>query len=543
MKLDLNTPETQADLEAWKNLVAKTDPFETRSSKLTRTDASGIPYPLVAQSGPPHKVQPTGNQASFCARLGKAPTWDVRAVLSISDDISGNTAILDALTHGATSLEFRLRELKPRSFDVLFKDVTRSFIDLVLIVEESDAQEDVNDVASRLIDFKKCTWVSAGSSPTFLKCTKQTTIALSSLKAIDLSAHPALEIACLLSAAVGYYRAGGASAIGAQEGPALYLTTESTLFMNIAKLRTLKRLYEGIRSSLGAKHNWELMTLSSPRAWTRDAPWNNQLRATSSLMSGAIGGATSIGVLPATDSIESQRIALTSHAVVALESHLGQVQDPAQGSYLIESLTNDLALAAWAIFQELERKGGVSTTDGQMAFEELAKQAQEKREDELARRVRAYVGVTEFPSLEDEASLPPSVIQNHARDSIMFEELRHQKHGLSLRLITLGAPARHLGRKTFAEHALAAGGLQASVVPLEEALLDSFHGIQILCGHDDDYESSQEQIETLLNSNKSRSYIASKKALKDLFPPSQRLYLGMNLLAFLQNIVEAPQED
>ena len=98
--------------------------------------------------------------------------------------------------------------------------------------------------------------------------------------------------------------------------------------MNIAKLRSLRRLYEGFRKTLAISAPWELMTLSSPRAWTRDAPWNNQLRGTASIMSASIAGATSIGILPATHTLESQRVALSAHSVIALESHLGQVDDP-----------------------------------------------------------------------------------------------------------------------------------------------------------------------------------------------------------------------
>ena len=175
-------------------------------------------------------------------------------------------------------------------------------------------------------------------------------VAVSSLEAVDLGAHPSLEIAYLLSAVLARYRASAENNGTFEQAIALYATTESTLFMNIAKLRSLRRLYEGIRKSLAISAPWELMTLSSPRAWTRDAPWNNQLRGTASIMSASIAGATSIGILPATHTLESQRVALSAHSVIALESHLGQVDDPARGSYLIETLTEALAQKAWALF-------------------------------------------------------------------------------------------------------------------------------------------------------------------------------------------------
>ena len=542
MKLDLNTPEAPADLDAWKTLVAKADPIEKRLSRLTRRDSSGVVYPLVAESGSTQQTHPLGDQATFTARLGKAPTWDVRAVLSIADEVQGNASVLDALSHGATTLEFRLGELKSCSLERLFTDVTRSFVNLLIVVEREDSDSDISALKSQVESFKSCTWTSTTPSAPFAYCNKSHKVALSSLDAIDRGAHPALELASLLSSAVGYYREGGTDALSSKYGPALYITTESTIFMNIAKLRALKRLYEGIRSSLHVSHPWELFTLSSPRSWTRDAPWNNQLRATASLMSASIGGATSIGVLPATDSLESQRIALTAHSVAALESHLGQVDDPARGSYLIESLTNDLAKAAWSMFQTIEQAGGIGAKDGQEAFSKMVTSALQEREDNLARRARSYVGVSEFPSLEDDPSDTLSALKGHQRDSEAFELLRHNSHDTLIRLVTLGSPARHLARKTFAEHALAAGGFSATNVSLEEAAGTEFTGIQILCGHDDDYESSKEQIEKILGSSTTMTFLASKKALGDLLPPEQRLYLGMNLLGFLQSIAKVQKE-
>ena len=86
MKLDLSTPEPAPDPKAWEALVAKTGPLDQRLAKLTRTDASGIAYPLVAETKQAQETPPSSRPEVFNARLGKAPTWDVRAVLSCSDE-------------------------------------------------------------------------------------------------------------------------------------------------------------------------------------------------------------------------------------------------------------------------------------------------------------------------------------------------------------------------------------------------------------------------------------------------------------------------
>ena len=535
MKIDLSTPEPAADQDAWNALVAKAEPIDTRIAKLSRKDASGVAYPLVAEDAEAQETAPLGNQDDYRARFGKAPTWDVRAVLSYQDEISGNAQILDALNHGATALELRVRQLLNLDTDRLFANVTRSFVELVLVGDKTVSSQELHALRMKLQDFKGYTWVIPDPAISFPQCDKNTKHALSSLEAVDLGSDSALEIAYLLSSAVAYHRQ--ETLESAERNPlSLYVTTESTLFANIAKLRALKRLFEGVRSSLGITKPWELLTLSSPRAWTCDAPWNNQLRATASLMGASIGGATSIGVLPATATIESQRVALTAHSVAALESNLGQVDDPARGSYLIESLTRDLAELSWSYFQALESKGGIGTTDGRADFVQRASQALAKRDEDLAHRRRKYVGVNEFPSLEDEKSQVLSAIENHPRDSQELEALRHAEGTLETRLVTLGTPARHLGRKTFAEHALASGGLSPSSIDLHDALSTDFTGIQILCGHDEDYEEAKQDISKFLESGSGHTFIASKSALKDTFNPEDRLYLGMNLMDFLKRI-------
>ena len=536
MKLDLSTPEPAPDPKAWDALVAKTGPLDQRLAKLTRTDASGIAYPLVAETKQAQETPPLGETEAFNARLGRAPTWDVRAVLSCSDDTNTNRAILDALNHGATTLELRANELLNLSLPKVFNNVTREFVSLVVVLNSDLEQAKLDELQGALNGFKHLTWVLQSTSQALPKLEGDASVAVSSLEAVDLGAHPSLEIAYLLSAVLERYRASAENYGTVEQAIALYATTESTLFMNIAKLRSLRRLYEGIRKSLAISAPWELMTLSSPRAWTRDAPWNNQLRGTASIMSASIAGATSIGILPATHTLESQRVALSAHSVIALESHLGQVDDPARGSYLIETLTDALAQQAWAIFQSIEKCGGLASPQGWSHFTTLAQESLKNREDALSHRKRSYVGVSEFPSLDDDPSDHLSAFEYHARDSALFEAIRHQPHSNTTRILTVGSPARHLARKTFAEHALAAGGIEAEVVDLASAQGQNFSGVEIICGHDDDYEEAKEEIATLVSEPTTRTYLASKHALDGTFTQAQRLFLGMNLVEFLESI-------
>lgn len=65
----------------------------------------------------------------------------------------------------------------------------------------------------------------------------------------------------------------------------------------------------------------------------------------------------------------ARRIARNTSTILMEESHLARVVDPAGGSWYVERLTEELAVSAWAFFQEIERAGGqqAATASGLVA--------------------------------------------------------------------------------------------------------------------------------------------------------------------------------
>jgi methylmalonyl-CoA mutase len=88
------------------------------------------------------------------------------------------------------------------------------------------------------------------------------------------------------------------------------------------------------------------------------------LRTTIACAGAAFGGADAITVLPFTWAMGkpdafARRVARNTHLVLQEESALGRVVDPGHGAWFIEQLTEDLARAAWALFQAIEARGGM----------------------------------------------------------------------------------------------------------------------------------------------------------------------------------------
>src|SRR5205814_2657188 len=107
--------------------------------------------------------------------------------------------------------------------------------------------------------------------------------------------------------------------------------------------------------------------VAAETAWrmlTRRDPDGNMLRATMATFAAGLGGADSITVLPHTLAVGlpeafARRVARNTQLVLLEESNLAKVSDPGAGAGGIEALTSALCTSAWALFQEIEKAGGV----------------------------------------------------------------------------------------------------------------------------------------------------------------------------------------
>ena len=146
---------------------------------------------------------------------------------------------------------------------------------------------------------------------------------------------------------------------------ALSLATDADYFSSIAKLRAARDVWARIAGAVattGALSHMEVR--SSRRMLSTLDPWINMLRLTSAAFGASIGGADAIVLDPFTQPLGrptpfARRQARNLQLVLMEEAHLGRVVDPA-GRCLVsfETLTDQLARAAWTAFQDIERQGG-----------------------------------------------------------------------------------------------------------------------------------------------------------------------------------------
>ena len=135
------------------------------------------------------------------------------------------------------------------------------------------------------------------------------------------------------------------------------ITLGDSYFLNIAKIRALKLLWQQVLSAWNIQQNSisnievHLTTITQ----TEDENYN-KIKSTAQAMAAVIGGANRLYIYPSDEFKDdlgtpfAQRIALNIQHLLQLESYLDRVIDPAAGSYYIENLTDLLAKNAWKRF-------------------------------------------------------------------------------------------------------------------------------------------------------------------------------------------------
>jgi len=181
------------------------------------------------------------------------------------------------------------------------------------------------------------------------------------------------------------------------------------LFMEAAKLRACRRLWARAAGVCGAAREDRaapIHAVASPRTLTTRDPWVNSLRTTVAAFAAAVGGADVLTILPFDAAIGesdelARRIATNSHTILREESQIGRVADPGGGSWYLEKLTDELALAAWEHFQAIEARGGMiaAVLDGSIAGE--LDRSRADRDRQLATRSLPITGVSSFPNLDE----------------------------------------------------------------------------------------------------------------------------------------------
>ena len=176
-------------------------------------------------------------------------------------------------------------------------------------------------------------------------------------------------------------------------------------FMEIAKMRAARMLWAKIVKQFNPKNpkSLALRTHSQTSGWSLTAqdPFNNVARTCIEAMGAALGHTQSLHTNALDEAIAlptdfSARIARNTQIYIQEETSVCKSVDPWAGSYYVESLTNEMAHAAWKHIQEVEELGGmakaIETGIPKLRIEEAAARKQAR----IDSGIEKIIGINEF---------------------------------------------------------------------------------------------------------------------------------------------------
>ncbi|NPD05438.1 methylmalonyl-CoA mutase [Nocardioides sp. zg-1308] len=525
------------------------------------------------------EVAPIGRPADLerlttSGRPQRTGAWDVRTSLVGDDAAAINEAALVDLDNGATSLHLDLS----RTVD-LPTALRGVLLDLAPVtLDRPDAEQ--SEALARLLDqvagdphpannlsADPATALAFGErvgddgstvADTFVATVRRAQ-GLGVLGAVvdgtalhDRGASDAQELGWTTAVGVHYLRLLTDAGLTVDEAAGLiefrYAATDEQL-PTIAKLRAARRLWARVlEASAGSDVPQRQHAVTSRAMMSRFDPWVNMLRATVAAFAAGVGGADAVTVVPFDERLGlpdafGRRIARNTSSLLIEESHVAAVADPAGGSYAVERLTDDLAVAGWAELGRIEADGGFGE-QAAAGVKERVRAVRDARDAGIADRSRPLTGISEFPHLGE--VLPERAPFGRAgiRYASAYEDMRAAPADRPVFLATMGPVAAHTARATFATNLLAAGGVAveaAGATSDAASVLAAHAGQRVVClaGTDAAYaEWGADLVAALRAAGASYVVLAGRPGERTVTDVDDSCAVGVDALGFLARVRE-----
>lgn len=184
------------------------------------------------------------------------------------------------------------------------------------------------------------------------------------------------------------------------------ISVGTNYFFEIAKLRAIRILFQLIAKEYHPNLECHLLVSPTKRNKTIYDYNVNMLRTTTECMSAIIGGADAIANLPYDslyhkDNEFGDRIARNQLLILKNESYFDKVNNPADGTYYIESITNQLAEKALTLFKDIEANGGFLKQLNEGIIKRKIQESADKEQELFDSGKEVLLGTNKYPNKED----------------------------------------------------------------------------------------------------------------------------------------------
>ncbi|MGI6739949.1 MAG: acyl-CoA mutase large subunit family protein [Brevefilum sp.] len=267
------------------------------------------------------------------------------------------------------------------------------------------------------------------------------TISISGYHIREAGSTAAQEVAFTLANAIAYIQAAIDVGLVVDEFAdqlSFFFNAHNNFLEEIAKFRAARRLFARImRERFGAKKDnscrLRFHTQTAGSTLTAQQPENNIIRVTLQALAAVLGGTQSLHTNSMDEALwlpteKSVRLALRTQQIIAHESGVADTVDPIAGSYIIESLTDQIETIASDYIEKIDALGGalkaINSGFMQREIQEAAYQSQKA----IEKGEEIVVGVNDY-QIEEEIELEalnvdPRVEENQRKKLAVLRERR-----------------------------------------------------------------------------------------------------------------------
>ncbi|OUR93722.1 methylmalonyl-CoA mutase [Halobacteriovorax marinus] len=246
------------------------------------------------------------------------------------------------------------------------------------------------------------------------KMPKFNSISISGYHIQEAGADNALELAYTLADGREYIETAIASGMNIDDfAPRLsfFFGIGMNFYMEIAKLRAARMLWSEIVNEYNPKNikSTMLRTHCQTSGWslTEQDPYNNVVRTTVEAMAAVFGGTQSLHTNALDEAVAlptefSARIARNTQIILQEETGITNVVDPWGGSYMMETLTNQIADKAKELMKEVKELGGMAKAIESGVPKLKIEEAAAVKQAQIDRGECTIVGVNKYQLKEEE---------------------------------------------------------------------------------------------------------------------------------------------
>ena len=174
-------------------------------------------------------------------------------------------------------------------------------------------------------------------------------------------------------------------------------------FFEIAKIRALKLLFNQFSKEFDFNEIPFIFAETSLRNKSKNDAENNLIRSTLELSAAMIGGADAVfsnDYKMENSTSLSEEISFKQQIVLAYESIINVFDDAGNGSYSIETITQQFADKSWKLFLEIENNGGYCELLKAGKIQEMIYECALKEQNWVEEGKLKIIGVNLYPKLE-----------------------------------------------------------------------------------------------------------------------------------------------